>query len=98
MANMNVSYDELDNAANQLTSGQSQLEQQLHQLQSFIQNLVSSGFVTDQASGAFNETYEKFNTSAKSTVANLEILAQNLRSTANVLRDTDQQIASQLRG
>ncbi len=98
MANLNVSYDEIDNAATQLTSGQTQLEDQLQQLQTYIQNLVSSGFVTDQASGVFNETYEQFTTSARSTVANLATLAQNLRTTAQVLRDTDQQIAAQLRG
>lgn len=98
MANMNVSYDEISSAATQLTTGQNDLETQLSQLRTFISNLVSSGFVTDQASGAFNETYEKFDTAAKQTVANLTVLSQNLNETARILQDTDQQIASQLRG
>lgn len=98
MANLNVSYDEIDAAASRLSSGRDQLTDQLTQLRMFIQNLVSSGFVTDQASGAFNETYEKFTTAATDTVNNLTILSQNLTKTAQVLRETDQQIAAQLRG
>ncbi|GIG25868.1 WXG100 family type VII secretion target [Cellulomonas denverensis] len=97
MANMNVSYDEIESAANQLITGKGQLEDQLMQLRTFISTLVSSGFVTDQASGAFNETYGNFDTAAKSTISNLDILAQNLRQTAQILKDTDTQIASQLR-
>jgi WXG100 family type VII secretion target len=98
MANLNVSYDEINAAASRLSSGRDQLTDQLQQLRTFIQNLVSSGFVTDQASGAFNETYEKFTTAATATVDNLTILSQNLSKTAQVLRETDQQIAAQLRG
>ncbi len=98
MANMNVSYDELQGAANQLRNGQQQLSDQLTQLRTFISNLVSSGFVTDQASAAFNETYESFTTAATTTVSNLDTLARNLETTANVLRDTDAQLAAGLRG
>jgi WXG100 family type VII secretion target len=98
MANMNVSYDELQTAANQLRTGQQALQDQLTSLQSFIQNLVSSGFVTDQASGAFNETYDGFTKAANATVGNLEKLAINLESTARILQDTDSQLAAGLRG
>lgn len=97
MANLNVSYDEMDAAATRLTTGRDQLNDQLSQLRAFIQNLVSSGFVTDQASGAFNQSYEQFTTSATATVDNLTQIAQNLRTTAQVLRDTDSEIAARLR-
>ena len=98
MANLNVSYDEMDAAAHRLTTGRDQLNEQLTQLRTFIQNLVSSGFVTDQASGAFNQSYEQFTTAATTTVSNLTEIAQNLRTTAQVLRDTDTEIAARLRG
>lgn len=98
MANMNVSYDELQTAANQLRTGQQALQDQLTTLRNFIQNLVSSGFVTDQASGAFNETYEGFTNAANATVGNLDKLAINLEQTARILQDTDSQLAAGLRG
>lgn len=72
MANMNVTYAELDTTANQLTQGQGDLEQILSNLQQIVGNLVSSGFVTDAASGAFQQSYDDFTSGAKQTVAGLE--------------------------
>ena len=46
MANMNVTYDELRSQAGQLRNGQQQMTDILHNLQSQVNNLVSSGFVT----------------------------------------------------
>lgn len=98
MANMNVSYDELQTAANQLRIGETQLRDQLTQLRTYITNLVGSGFVTEQASLAFNETFEQFTTAATTTVSNLDILAQNLEGTAKVLQEADTQLAARMRG
>jgi len=98
MANMNVTFEEMTAAADRLTTGRDQLTDQLTQLRAFIQNLVSSGFVTDQASGAFNQSYEKFTTAATTTVENLTQISLNLRTTAQVLRDTDTELAARLRG
>ncbi|WP_024332235.1 WXG100 family type VII secretion target, partial [Winkia neuii] len=52
MANMNVTYAELEQVASQLQSGQGELEGILAKLQSLVEQLVSAGFQTDQASGA----------------------------------------------
>ena len=98
MANMNVTFGEMNDAANRLENERQQLVDQLTTLKAFIQNLVSSGFVTDQASGAFNESYQSFTTAATTTVNNLTQISQNLRTTAQVLQDTDQEIAARLRG
>lgn len=97
MANLNVSYSEIQSAAQRLTSGQGDLEAQLVALRSFIQSLIQNGFVTDQASVAFGETYDKFNQSANDVIANLSLLAQNLNTTAQVLQETDAQLAGGLR-
>jgi hypothetical protein len=37
-----------------------------------IDNLVSSGFVTDVASGKFQQSYEQWNTGAKNVIGGLE--------------------------
>jgi WXG100 family type VII secretion target len=98
MSNMNVTYAELDSTANQLTTGQSDLEQILSNLQNIVANLVSSGFQTDSASGAFQTSYDDFTTGAKQTVAGLEGMAQFLKTTAQTLADVDSQLASGIRG
>lgn len=97
MANMNVTFGEMNDAATRLDNERQQLVDQLGVLKSFIQSLVSSGFVTDQASGAFNQQYESFTTAATTTINNLTQISQNLRTTAQVLQDTDQEIAARLR-
>lgn len=97
MANLNVSYSEIQAAAQRLTSGQGELESQLVALQNFIQSLIQNGFVTDHASVAFGETYNNFNQAANQVISNLSLLAQNLNTTAQVLQETDAQLASGLR-
>jgi WXG100 family type VII secretion target len=98
MANLNVSYQEIEQAATRLSTGQDELTTKLTELRTFIASLVSSGFVTDQASVAFGESYEQFTTSATQTVAALTNLSQYLRSTAQTLSEVDAQLAAGLRG
>ena len=57
MANLNVTYDELRTAGNQLITGKGDLENRLMELKSYIDNLVSEGYVTSSSSGAFQEQY-----------------------------------------
>ena len=96
MANVNVTYDELEQAANYLNSGKDDLTGKLSDLQSYISNLISSGFVTDAASVRFGETYQEFTAGATQAVSALEGLGQFLRSAAQTLRETDQGLAANL--
>ncbi len=96
MANLNVTYDEMDQQATRLEQSRDSITQQLQQSQSQVQSLVSSGFVTDSASGAFEGTVTDFVQSANRTIETLGTLAGNLRNMANAYRETDQQIASQM--
>lgn len=98
MANLNVSYQDMTEAAARLTNGQDEITARLHELRSFIESLVSSGFVTDQASVAFGETYRQFTQGATDTVAALTNLGQYLRTAAATLDDVDVQLAAGLRG
>ena len=93
-ANLNVSYEAMESEASALVSGK---EEKLSALKTRIDNLVSNGFVTDQASGAFNEMYQNFTTSASNTISSLDGIANGLRSMANAMRETDSQMASQIR-
>ena len=50
MANIRVSFGEIETAAAQLGQGREEIVARLQSLQQQIQGLISSGFVTDQAS------------------------------------------------
>lgn len=72
MANVHVDYQELQRNASQLKSGQQDIESQLARLKSMIDNLVASGFVTDQASGKFQQSYDQWNSGAKNVIQGLQ--------------------------
>jgi type VII secretion effector (TIGR04197 family) len=77
-------------------SGDEHAARGIRRLRNQINNLVSGGFATDSASGAFQQSYEQFNTGANQTIGALDQLASNLNMVANTLQQTDQQLASQL--
>ena len=96
MANVNVTYQEMNDAAAKLNAGKEEINQKLAELKNYIQNLVSSGFVTDQASVRFNETYTEYTTGATQTISALENLAAYLTQAAQAMADTDSQLAAGL--
>src|SRR5690625_3755287 len=95
MENINVPYDERNQAANRLDTGRDELESKHTTLTAFIANLVSSGFVTDQASGRFHESMETFVQSARGTIASLNSLGDYLNPAADTLPATDEQLSAQ---
>ncbi|WP_062200704.1 WXG100 family type VII secretion target [Demequina salsinemoris] len=98
MANITVTYDELRTAADQLLSGQSDIDARLAELKAFIDSLVSGGYVTSASSGAFHEQYTAFTTASHQTISALEGLSQFLRGAADTLQQTDEALASAIRG
>lgn len=96
MANINVSYDEMEQAATQLGTGRDEMSQKLQHLQTQIGNLVSSGFVTDQASGKFDTAYREYTAGANTVVEKLTEIQSFLTQTANAMRDMDSQIAAKI--
>ena len=96
MANLNVTYDELEAAGTQLDNGRADLDAKLNDLRRQIEALVSSGYVTDKSSKAFEAEYQQFTQGAQQAVSGLEGLASYLRGAAETLRSTDQALASKL--
>lgn len=94
--NIRVSYAELETAAAQLGAGRDEINSRLHQLQGQIQNLLSSGFVTSVASGKFAAAYEQYSANAKGVIEQLTQIQEFLRHTAQVMQETDAQIASRI--
>lgn len=96
MANMNVTYGDMENAASQLSTGENQLMDELRQLKSQVDALVSSGFVTDRASKQFQISYEEFTKGATITVQGLDGMINFLRKAQQSMADLDSQLASSL--
>lgn len=96
MSNIKVSYAEIETAASQLGAGREEITAKLQAMQNQIRNLVASGFVTDQASGKFNDAYTKYTTSANTLIAQLNEIQAFLTGTANAMRDLDSQIAAKI--
>lgn len=97
MANLNVSYDAMNSEASALANGRQEIEGNLTALANRINGLVANGFVTDSASGAFQQMYEEFTTSAKNTIASLDQIANTLKQMAQTMQETDQQLANSIR-
>ncbi|UOQ56482.1 WXG100 family type VII secretion target [Leucobacter allii] len=96
MANITVSYAEIERAAVQLANGREEITQRLHALRAMIASLVSSGFTTDQASGRFDAAYQEYTAGANTVIARLDEIQQFLTQTAQALRDMDAQIAARI--
>ncbi|HEX5769633.1 MAG TPA: WXG100 family type VII secretion target [Nocardioidaceae bacterium] len=96
MANLNVTYDEMHDAANKLRAGRQEIEAQLSRLKSMVDGLVSGGYVTDKSSKAFQSSYEEFNTGVNKTIEGLDGMGEYLTQAAKALADTDEQLAAAL--
>lgn len=96
MANVNVTYEEMQNAASQLTSGQNEIDSQLAQLSNLIQNLVGQGYVTDSSSPQFQAAYEEFNTGARNVIAGLTSMSNYLNTAARTFQEADTSLANMI--
>lgn len=97
MSNINVDYERINSTAGQLDAGREELTQKIETLNRIIDGLVSDGFVTSSASGAYQDTFNEYARGAKQTIHGLEGLANFLRKTADALRQTDEGIANSIR-
>jgi uncharacterized protein YukE len=75
--------------AQQLTSGYEDISGKLSQLKGRVDNLVSSGFVTDVSSKKFHDAYLEFNTGVTQTLQGLEEMSKYLIAKAGQFRETD---------
>jgi len=95
--NVNVTYADMQSAANQLRSGQQQITSDLGRLKSLIDNLVASGYVTDSSSKQFEAAYTEFSTGATKMIEGLTGMGQYLDAAARAFQETDTQLAAALK-
>jgi WXG100 family type VII secretion target len=87
----------MQSAANQLRSGEQQIEGDLAKLKKLIDNLVASGYVTDSSSKQFESSYTEFSTGATKMIQGLTGMGQYLDSAAKAFSETDTQLAAALK-
>jgi WXG100 family type VII secretion target len=97
MPNLNVTYQDMHDAASRLSQGEDDIKSRLAQLKSLVDSLVSGGYVTDRSSVAFNNSYQEFNNGATQTISGLSGMASYLNQAANALAQTDSDLANALK-
>lgn len=89
MADVSVTYQEMESVAQQLTSGYEEISGMLTQLRGRVDQLVQGGFVTDISSKKFEDAYTEFNSGVTHTLEGLQEMSQFLVATANKYREID---------
>jgi WXG100 family type VII secretion target len=97
MPNLNVTYADMQSAANQLKAGEQQIAGDLARLKQLIDNLVASGYVTDSSSRQFEASYAEFNTGATKMIQGLTGMGQYLDTAARSFQETDTQLAASIK-
>ena len=96
MANLNVTYAEMSDSATRMRNNKNEIDSRLTECKSIVDNLTGSGFVTDQASGKFDEVHTEFVNAANEVMENLDLLSEWLDKAVEALRDMDTQLAGSL--
>ena len=96
MANLNVTYDQMQSAATRLRNGQKDLESKAQRAALTRPALVQNGFTTSRASGAFDSSYQEFTQGATRTVQGIDGMADYLNKAAQALQQTDEQLAQSI--
>ena len=97
MPNLNVTYQDMHDAANKLTSGKHDIETKLRELKSLVDSLVNGGYVTDKSSKAFDSSYTEFNDGVTKTIEGLDGMSDYLNKAADALEDADTQLANAIK-
>ena len=97
MANVNVTYQEMRDAANRLTRGKEDILSQLTALKSMVNGLVNGGYVTDSSSKQFEQSYNEFSDGAQKMAEGLEGMGKYLTAAADTFQQADDELAKALR-
>lgn len=97
MPNVNVTYEEMQQAARQLQAARQRIEDDLRGAKKQVENLVAGGYVTDRSSRQFQAAYTEFDTGATKMMAGLTEMGQYLNTAARAFGDTDAQLAASLK-
>ncbi len=95
-SNVNVTYQDMRDAATKLRTGQHDIQQKLGDMQKYVNQLVNGGYVTDRSSKQFDQSYTEFNSGATKTIEGIDGMAKFLESAAQTFQQADEQLAKGL--
>jgi WXG100 family type VII secretion target len=98
MPSISVTYQDMADAAGKLGNIEAGIQDQLRQAQSLVQNLVSSGFVTQAASKAFDHAYSEFTQGSTKMIDGMNQMGKYLTSAAQTMQQTDESLAKGIGG
>jgi WXG100 family type VII secretion target len=96
MTNLNITYQEMSDSASKMRNNKADIDQKLTECKNIVDQLTNSGFVTDQASGRFDEVHTEFVTSANQAMDTLDQLSSWLDKAVDAMQDMDTQLAGSL--
>lgn len=96
MANVNVTYEEMRQAAGRLNTGQAEISQKLSELQKLVNSLVNGGYVTDSSSRQFEQAYQDFTGGANKAIDGLTHMGEYLTKAADTFQSADQSLSQAL--
>lgn len=97
MANMNVTYADMDNAAKTLLKNHQEIETMLQGMSSLVKQLTTDGFVTDAASKQFDQSYEEFTNGAKQVIQGMQGMSDYLTKASQTFAQIDQELAKAIK-
>jgi len=95
-ANVDVTYQEMQNAAKRLKAGKEEITEKLSGLKKLIDSLVNNGYVTDRSSKQFDQSYNEFDEGAKQMMEGLSGMGDYLDQAAETFRQADEELAKAL--
>ena len=96
MANVHVTFPQMQDAARRLDDGRAEIDDLLGRLAGLVDQLVSDGYVTDGSSVQFRAAYEEFTSGARATIGGLTGMAEYLTRAAQAFADADAALAGSL--
>lgn len=96
MANLNVTYADMEQMASRLKAAEAQMTADLQNLQKLVNQLVQGGYVTDKSSVAFQASYSQFTKGATQMMQGLGGMGKFLTAAHQSLSQTDAQLAQSL--
>lgn len=97
MTTLKVTSEQLQSVASQLLTGKEDVEQQLASMESRVKSLVDADW-SGAASDSFRDLWDKWHTGAGQIRDALQGISTMLNETAKAYQETEDTLASQLRG
>lgn len=89
MANLSISYDDMETTAGKMDTGKEEVDGVLEDIRDAVRNLTEEGFKTDVQSESFYDEYDNVTNNLKDAAKNIEDMATLLRDLRGRWEDGD---------